>query len=132
MSNDTTASDPMAADSPLTQAVALRWKHAVGVFVVGTATYALYQVGGGWTIDAVVFGLALPSRDKFANSVADSAAVGKSFGFFFTGLSPGAVISPVLLGVIISSWSVSAAFVVVGGLLVLAASVVVVALYTKS
>lgn len=58
MSNDTTASDPTAVDSPLAQAVALRWKHAVAVFVVGTATYALYQVGGGWTVDATVFGLA--------------------------------------------------------------------------
>lgn len=58
MSNDTTASNPARAESPLVQAIALRWKHVVAVFVVGTATYALYQVGGGWTIDAVVFGLA--------------------------------------------------------------------------
>mgnify|MGYP006976234984 CR=1 FL=1 len=58
MSNDTTGSSPTAADSPFAQAIALRWKHAVAVFVVGTATYALYQVGGGWTVDAVVFGLA--------------------------------------------------------------------------
>jgi hypothetical protein len=57
MSNDTTGSGPTAADSPFAQAVALRWKHAVAVFVVGTATYALYQVGGGWTVDAAVFGL---------------------------------------------------------------------------
>lgn len=58
MSNDTTASDPTPTESPLAQAVSLRWKHAVAVFVVGTATYALYQVGSGWTIDAAVFGLA--------------------------------------------------------------------------
>lgn len=73
----------------------------------------------------LLFGLALPARDKFANSVADPAAVGKSFGFFFTGLSLGAVISPVLLGVLIDVWSAPAAFVGVGVLLVIAASVVV-------
>lgn len=61
MSNSATdaESSPAAIENrtPVARAVALRWKHALTTFVVGTTTYALYSVGG-WTIDAAVFGLA--------------------------------------------------------------------------
>jgi hypothetical protein len=57
MSNSATQS-PTAADSnPLARLVALRWKHALVFFVVGTTTYALYEVGG-WTVDTALFGFA--------------------------------------------------------------------------
>lgn len=72
-------------------------------------------------------GLTLPSRDKFANVVADPGAAGKSFGFFFTGLSVGAIISPALLGIIIDRYSPTVAFLLVGGFLVAAVMIVGVA-----
>ena len=54
---DTTAGGTSATGNPLARLVALRWKHALVVFVVGTTTYALYGLGG-WTIDTAVFGIA--------------------------------------------------------------------------
>lgn len=77
-----------------------------------------------FAVVGLLFGLALPSRDKFANSAVESGEVGRSFGFFFTGLSLGAVISPAMLGSLIDLRSAAAAFLVVAGLLVLAATVV--------
>lgn len=58
MSNSTTDSASVATDpNPLVRLVALRWKHALVAFVVGTTTYALYEVGG-WTVDTALFGFA--------------------------------------------------------------------------
>jgi hypothetical protein len=37
--------------------IALRWKHALTAFIVGTTTYGLYEVGG-WTADTALFGIA--------------------------------------------------------------------------
>lgn len=61
MSNSTTDSErsdavPVAGGNPLTRAVALRWKHALVTFILGTTTYALYEIGG-WSIDTAVFGV---------------------------------------------------------------------------
>jgi MFS family permease len=70
-------------------------------------------------------GVALPSRDKLANSFADAESTGKSFGFFFTGLSTGAVISPPLLGSVIDAVSLSAALALIAVFLAAAAGVVV-------
>lgn len=78
----------------------------------------------------LLIGLSLPSRDKFANLVADPGAAGKSFGFFFAGLSLGAVISPVFLGTVIDHFSPTVAFLLVGGFLVAAVVVVIVAQVT--
>ena len=55
--SDTTVQGTSTRENPLARLVALRWKHALVVFVVGTTTYALYAVGG-WTIDTAVFGIA--------------------------------------------------------------------------
>lgn len=129
----------VVAGGPVADRASFRWivigafvLSAVGVgaivLAVSSASIAVALVLFG--LVGLLFGLALPSRDKFANSVADPGAVGKSFGFFFTGLSLGAVVSPVLLGAIIDARSASAAFVAVSVLLVVAASVVVVAVYT--
>ena len=58
MSNSATGSAAAAAErNPLARLVALRWKHALVAFVVGTTTYALYEVGG-WTVDTALFGFA--------------------------------------------------------------------------
>lgn len=118
---------------PLADRAPFRWVlitmfglSAVGVWLlVVSATASVVVAAVLLALVGLLFGLALPSRDKFANSVADPAAVGKSFGFFFTGLSLGAVVSPALLGAIIDARSAPAAFVGVGILLVVAASVVV-------
>lgn len=78
------------------------------------------------SLAGLLLGLALPSRDTFANSVAEPGAAGKSFGFFFTGLSLGAMISPALLGAVIDSWSATVGFFIVGVFLLAAVAVVVV------
>lgn len=121
------------AGGPLADRAPFRWVlvtmfalSAIGVWLLVVSTTASVVVAAALlALVGLLFGLALPARDKFANSVADPAAVGKSFGFFFTGLSLGAVVSPVLLGGLIDVWSVPIAFVGVGILLVVAASVVV-------
>ena len=77
------------------------------------------------TLAGLLIGVALPSRDKFANALADPDATGKSFGFYFTGLSLGAVVSPALLGLVIDRWSAVVAFTIVGGLLIVAVTVVI-------
>ncbi|MFC7154384.1 hypothetical protein ACFQPA_02805 [Halomarina halobia] len=38
--------------------VVARWKHAVVAVVVGLTAWALYRIGGGWTLDATVFAIA--------------------------------------------------------------------------
>ncbi len=124
----------VVAGGPLADLGSFRW------VVVGTFLLATIAVGGLVTVATPGFiaafallaaigfllGLALPSRDKFANSVVDPEAVGRSFGFFFTGLSLGAVVSPTLLGVIIDVRSARSAFVAVAGLLLTAATIVLV------
>ena len=124
------------AGGPLANRASFRWA-VIGLFglsAVGVWALVLAPVTTGFAVALVALGLvgllvgvALPSRDRFANAVADPDAVGKSFGFFFTGLSLGAVISPALLGAIIDQWSPSVAFLVVGLFLLAAASIVVVA-----
>lgn len=131
----------VVAGGPLADRASFRWivvgmfgLAAVGVggLVVGVSSASFLFALALLAVIGFLFGLALPSRDKFANSVVDPDAVGKSFGFFFTGLSLGAIVSPTLLGAIIDVWSTPVAFVVVGLLLLIAASVVVVAVYTAS
>ena len=131
----------VVAGGPLADRGPFRWVlvsllvfAAVGTWVLvlgaasGSALVALLLLA----LVGLLFGLALPSRDRFANSVVDPEAVGKSFGFFFTGLSLGAVVSPAVLGLIIDVWSSRVAFVVVGVFLVLSTAIVVVALSTQS
>jgi MFS family permease len=131
----------VVAGGPLADRASFRWVvvgmlvlSAIGVWilVLGVSSTSFIVALVLLALIGLLFGLALPSRDKFANSVADPEAVGKSFGFFFTGLSLGAVVSPALLGAIIDIWSAPAAFVVVSVLLVIAASVVVVAVYADA
>ena len=98
------------------------WLIAAGQSGVGFAASFLLFSAVGLTI-----GSALPSRDKFANSMADPDATGAAFGFFFTGLSLGAVLSPAILGMIIDRWSTPVAFAVIGASLVAAVAVIAVA-----
>ena len=44
--------------NPLVQAVILRWKHAVTTVLIAAIAWALYNVAGGWSLDATVFALA--------------------------------------------------------------------------
>ena len=74
----------------------------------------------------LVFGTALPSRDKLANNTGDPESTAARFGFFFTGLSLGAVISPALLGWVIDVSSAVVAFWLIGVGLVLAAGMILV------
>ncbi|WP_174811716.1 MFS transporter [Salinadaptatus halalkaliphilus] len=100
---------------------------AVGIWysVATAATASLLALVAIFGLVGLLMGIALPARDTLANSFSDAGSTGKSFGFFFTGLSLGAVISPTLLGALIDARSVFTAFVAVGGLLIVAASIVV-------
>ncbi|MES3517249.1 MAG: MFS transporter [Natronomonas sp.] len=110
----------------------------VGAFLLAAAgTFTLVVLGASFgsglifallAFVGLLVGIALPSRDKFANSVTDPEAVGKSFGFFFTGLSLGAVIGPALLGWVIDTWTPQTAFVLVCSFLVAATAIVVTAI----
>ncbi|WP_224450601.1 MFS transporter [Haloprofundus salilacus] len=104
---------------------------ALGVWIlVATGVPSLLVTGVLLSVIGLLIGLSLPSRDKFATVVADPGTAGKSFGFFFTGLSMGAVISPVLLGTVIDRFSPPVAFLLVGGFLVAGVVVVIVARVT--
>ncbi|MFC6716523.1 MFS transporter [Natrialbaceae archaeon GCM10025810] len=109
----------------------------VGAFCLSAAClwFATAAVSGAslavalavFSIVGLAMGTALPARDTFANSFVDPGTAGKRFGFFFTGLSLGAVVSPAVLGAVIDARSTAVAFALVGVVLVLAASIVVVA-----
>lgn len=43
---------------PFVQAVTSRWKHAVMTVLIAATAWALYNVAGGWSLDATVFALA--------------------------------------------------------------------------
>lgn len=67
MANDTRAIDESSDDydypdslerSPLVRAVLARWKHAIVLVVVALTAWVLYDVGGEWTLDAMVFAAA--------------------------------------------------------------------------
>lgn len=64
MASDTRSIDESSDDydypdslerSPLVRAVLARWKHAIILVVVALTAWALYDAGGGWTLDATVF-----------------------------------------------------------------------------
>lgn len=97
----------------------------VGAAVIGGPNAGFLGAVALFSLVGLCTGAALPSRDKLANSFAEAGATGRSFGFFFTGLSLGAVISPALLGFVIDAVSIGLAFLLVGGFLVLAAAVAV-------
>ncbi|WP_175459745.1 MFS transporter [Natronorubrum sediminis] len=106
---------------------------AFAVAAVGTVAAVAVAPNMTFVVAAVLFafvgaaiGIALPSRDTFATTMAEAGSTGKSFGFFFTGLSLGAVLSPAVLGALIDVTSVLVAFLVVAGILLVAASVIVV------
>lgn len=98
---------------------------AVWLATVGLAGRSLAAVVAVFGLAGLLIGVALPSRDKIANSVAETGSTGKSFGFYFTGLSLGAVVSPTLLGLLIDFQTVVAAFIAVGAFLVVAATIIV-------
>ncbi|AXR79598.1 MFS transporter [Natrarchaeobaculum sulfurireducens] len=106
---------------------------AVGIWVTVVAIHGSYLTAlAVFGVVGLLIGMALPSRDKLANSFADEGSTGKSFGFFFTGLSLGAVISPAVVGAIIDASSATAAFLVVSGILLVGAAIVVgLALYAR-
>ncbi|KYH23953.1 putative sialic acid transporter [Halalkalicoccus paucihalophilus] len=120
---------PLADRLPVREIlVAMLLSAALSVWaLVITGVSSLLLAGALLSIVGLLLGVSLPSRDKFANVVADRGAAGKSFGFFFTGLSLGAVVSPVFLGAVIDRSSPSVAFLFVGGFLIVAVVVVVAA-----
>lgn len=99
---------------------------AVGVWgaVLATPLLAFSAALAIFGAVGLLIGAALPARDALANSLAEADSTGKSFGFFFTGVSLGAVVSPAAIGALIDALSVVAGFVVVGAFLAVAAAIV--------
>lgn len=122
------AGGPLADRLPFREIIASMFlSAAVGVWALVVLGPSQLVVGVLLSLVGLLIGLALPSRDKLGNAVADAGTAGKSFGLYFTGLSVGAVVSPVLLGAVIDTLSPGAAFLLVGGFLVCAVGVVAVA-----
>ena len=71
-------------------------------------------------------GAALPSRDRLANATGDEDSTGTRFGFFFTGVSLGATLSPAILGIVIDDISLQLAFLLIGFSLIAGALVVII------
>ena len=71
----------------------------------------------------VLVGLAYPSRDRLVSRYAPADSTGASFGFVFTGIALGGLVSPVLLGAVIDAATVGLAFVLAGAFYVLAGGV---------
>jgi MFS family permease len=59
-------------------------------------------------------GLAYPSRDRLVSRYAPTDSTGTSFGFVFTGVALGGLVSPVLLGAVTDATAVTVAFVLAG------------------
>ncbi|WP_332900149.1 MFS transporter [Haladaptatus sp. CMSO5] len=78
---------------------------------------ALFAVVG------LFYGLALPSRDRLINSFSTDSTTGQSFGFVYTGLPLGAMVSPVVLGVVIDFWDAKLAFAAIGALFLLSSAI---------
>jgi MFS family permease len=71
----------------------------------------------------VAVGLAYPSRDRLVNRYSPADSTATSFGFVFTGIALGGLVSPVLLGAVIDASVVTAAFVLVAVFYLLAGGV---------
>lgn len=72
----------------------------IGVIVVGVVPLVVIAILAAFTILGLVHGLALPSRDSLVSEFSTSDSTGKSFGLAYTGVTIGATISPVVLGVV--------------------------------
>jgi len=92
---------------------------AGAVPVTATTVVPLYAILGFFV------GVALPSRDRLVSAFSDPNDVGSNFGFVFTGLSLGGLLSPVLVGVTIDATSVYVGLLFVAAFYALAAFVVV-------
>jgi len=87
--------------------------------VAAPSLIALYALVGA------LFGMVYPPRDRLVSESSEAGSTGKSFGFVFTGVSAGGLVSPTLLGAIIDAASVSTAFLLLSGFCLLAVVLVV-------
>ncbi|MDY6817703.1 MAG: MFS transporter [Halobacteriales archaeon] len=108
----------------LSIAALLLWM-TVGGIVTLTSVTAIGLFG----IIGFVSGLVYPSRDRLVNAFSTAGSTGRSFGFVFTGISVGGLISPTLLGAVIDASTPVWAFLIVGGFY-LAAAVIAFAIGT--
>lgn len=106
----------------LAVAAALTW-----LVVSGLVSSAALPTVGLFAGMGIATGLVYPSRDRLVTAVSSAGSTGKSFGFVFTGLSLGGLLSPVLLGVVIDASGARAAFAIVGGCFLLATVIAFVA-----
>lgn len=109
--------------SSIVAAVLLTWIVAAQLIpVVGTAVILTFALIGG------VSGLFLPARDRLISAASPAGSTGRSFGFVLTGISLAGVVAPAVLGGVIDTTDVWAAFWLIGG--VMALGVVVTVLVT--
>jgi MFS family permease len=80
-------------------------------------------VAASFGVVGVAVGIAYPSRDRLVSRYAPADSTGTSFGFVFTGIALGGLVSPVLLGFVTDVSAVTAAFVLAGLFYLLAGAV---------
>jgi MFS family permease len=97
---------------------------AVVFLTFGAIPAAAVVSVSGFAVVGFTMGIAYPSRDRLVSRYTPSGSTGKGFGLIFTGASVGGLVSPALLGVVIDTTAVSAAFGLVGAFFLAAAAVV--------
>ena len=100
----------------------------LAVVVAGVLPARRLVLVGGLAAVGLGTGLALPSRDRSVSLVSGAAGTGERYGFVFSGLSLGALVSPALLGAVIDAAGLRPAFALVAACYAAAVVVGVVAM----
>lgn len=98
-----------------------------GVFPIGRIAFvALIGLAGG------AYGLVFASRDRLVSDYSPGESTGRSFGFVFTLSSLGALVSPILLGVVIDVSTVLIAFALISAFFLLAGATALTVGFSRS
>lgn len=93
--------------------------------IVGRPWITPWTLIGLFCVLGLFYGFSVPARDSLVSLLSPPDAVGKSFGFAYTGLSLGGFISPILLGVVIDEVNVFAAFQIIAVSFLVAALIII-------
>ena len=96
---------------------------AVGYGIAALATLVLWQwtpptavVLAVYIVVGFIYGLAYPSRDIIVRNTTPKEASGKVFGFVYSGMDFGSLVTPALFGWLIDTGASQSAFLWVAGL----------------
>lgn len=94
--------------------------------MVGVAVAAVFSFGAAWSalpfpvtivclvLAGAAFGVVLPSRDVLIREVAPAGGLGKVFGAVYSGLDVGALIGPLIFGMLLDRHLAEMVFVAIG------------------